>query len=428
MKQETPITTDKPEKNDRFSGYTSQLRHSWNTSRDTARQHRQRLGSIAWNKIATGFVAIVIAAAAGFGGGLLANNDSDQAALSNSLAGQRQVITTRGQLINQIAKDVGPSVVSVNVTTSGSQNFFGYSPTTEAAGTGIIISKTGVIMTNRHVVPAGVTSVAVTLSDGTQYDNVKVLGRTNTNDSLDIAFLKITDLKGHTLKPAELGDSSTANIGDSVVAIGNALGEFQNSVTAGIISGFGRNVQASSGEGMSAAGTEDLGNLIQTDAAINQGNSGGPLVNINGQVIGVNTAIASGAQNIGFAIPIDDVRGLIEQVLQSGSFKRPFLGVHYMMLNASLAKQYDLSADEGAYIIPEHLSGDAGVLPDTPADRAGLKEGDIITKVNGKAITEDKNLTTLLGAHKPGDLVTLTVVRGDKTISVTITLGTADAQ
>jgi serine protease Do len=280
-------------------------------------------------------------------------------------------------------------------------------------------------MTNRHVVPAGTTEVSVTLSDGTQYDNVEVLGRTSSSDSLDVAFVKIKDLKGKHVAPAIIGDSSSMSIGDSVVAIGNALGEFQNTVTSGIISGFGRQVQASSGggDGLSSANAEDLGNLIQTDAAINEGNSGGPLVNMNGQVIGINTAIASNAENIGFAIPINDVRGLIEQVLSTGSFARPYLGVRYISLSASIAKQYALPVNDGAYIAPTGITGSDPILPNSPADKAGLRAGDIITTVNGVKINQQASLTSLLNRYEPGDVVKLKVLRAGKTMTVSATLG-----
>jgi serine protease Do len=262
----------------------------------------------------TGAAVVIIAFAAGAGGGWLESRH--QTDVNGSLEGQRKIVTDRGQLINSIAKTVGPSVVSVNVSINGSSSdslgglgMFGFDvPQQEqAAGTGIIISK-DIIVTNRHVVPAGTTKVSVTLSDGTELKDVSVIGRTGSNDSLDVAFLKVNNTKGHQLKPAVIGDSSKVRVGDGVVAIGNALGQFHNTVTSGIISGYGRDVQAgdSSGSGTS----ENLVDLFQTDAAINEGNSGGPLVNLNGQVIGINTATAGDAQNIGFAIPIDDVKGL----------------------------------------------------------------------------------------------------------------------
>ncbi len=363
-----------------------------------------------------------LAGLAGFLGGRLGENDRQGTA---SLSNQKQIVTSSSELIRQIAQQVGPSVVSVNITATRGVNLFGYQPTEQAAGTGIIISRDGVIMTNRHVVPTGTTKVSVTLSDGTQYDDVEVLGRTNSTDTLDVAFLKIKNLKGTSLTPAIIGDSSKMQVGDSVVAIGNALGEFHNTVTSGIISGFGRNVQAGSGDSLSRP--EDLGNLIQTDAAINQGNSGGPLVNLNNQVIGMNTAIASGAENIGFAIPVNDLKGLIAQVLDTGSFKRPFLGVRYVILSKSFASEYGLDQTQGAYLAPRGITGDDPVVSGSPAEAAGLRAGDVITKVNGTEVTQTKQLSTLLNASAPGDTVNLAVVRGGKNINITARLGTADS-
>ena len=268
---------------------------------------------------------LMLVLALGFGGGWLGARSYNHGQPTTTNV-QKQIVLSESQLISDIAKDVGPSVVSVDVKTQvKAPDIVGLSvpSTQEAAGTGFIISTNGIIVTNRHVVPAGTSSVSVTLADGTRYDNVQVLGRTSASSSQDVAFLKIGDLKGKKLTLATLGNSAKMQVGDKVVAIGNALGQFQNTVTSGIISGFGRDVVA----GDSASGsTENLNDLFQTDAAINEGNSGGPLVNINGEVIGINTAIAGGAQNIGFAIPINDVKGLISGVLSSGKLQQPFLG------------------------------------------------------------------------------------------------------
>jgi serine protease Do len=311
--------------------------------------------------------------------------------------------------------------VSVGVTSQSTQtDLFGFSqPTTQqSAGTGIIINKDGLIITNRHVVPAGTTSVSVTLSDGTKFDNVKVLGRTSTSSSLDIAFLKITDTKGKTLKPAELGDSGAMQVGDKVVAIGNALGQFQNTVTSGIISGHNRSITATDESGQSA---EHLSDLFQTDAAINHGNSGGPLVNMDGQVIGINTAIAGQAENIGFAIPINNVKGLVKSVERTGELQQPYLGVRYVPLTPDYAYVYNLPVNHGAYIAPSQ-NGQPAIVPGSPADKAGLKEKDIIVKVDGQTVGYSNDLASLLSQHQVGDQVKLTVRRGDKTITVNVTL------
>jgi len=378
---------------------------------------RARNGTVA--------LALLLGLAGGLVGGYLGGkHSSDNGLLSGNLTAQQKVVTSESQLVSNVAKSVGNSVVSVNVVgQTATENFFGFSqPTqTEAAGTGIIISSDGLVITNRHVVPNGTTSVSVTLSDGTELKNVQVLGRTSDSDSLDVAFLKIRNTSGHKLQPAIIGDSSKVQVGDAVVAIGNALGQFQNTVTSGIISGFGRSVTAGDSQG---ASSENLDDLFQTDAAINEGNSGGPLVNMNGQVIGINTAIAGGAQNIGFAIPINDVKGLIGQVLKTGKFERPYLGVRYIPLTADVAQQYDLTVSSGAYIAPAVDASQPSVVAGGPADQAGIQEGDIITKLGGTAVDQNHSLTGLLDQHQPGDKVTLTIIRSGKTITKNVTLGT----
>ena len=370
---------------------------------------------------------IVVAVLSGFGGAWLQSRGNNNGLVTSSVGNEKKVVTSESQLISQIAKTVGPSVVSVNVniTNTGASSglgAFGFAqPSQEqAAGTGIIIDSDGLIVTNRHVVPAGTTNVSVTLSDGTELKDVSVIGRTSSSDTLDVAFLKINNTEGHKLKAATLGDSSKVQVGDDVVAIGNALGQFQNTVTSGIISGYGRSVQAGSSSGTSS---ESLVDLFQTDAAINEGNSGGPLVNLNGQVIGINTAIAGNAQNIGFAIPINDVKGLINQVIKTGKFSRPYLGVRYVQLTSDVANQFGLKVQNGAFIAPSSNPSNPSVIPGSPAAKAGLKTSDIITAVNGTNIDQAHSLTALLSPHQPGDKVELTVLRGSKTLHVSVTLG-----
>ena len=361
----------------------------------------------------------------GFLGGRLGNNP-------NSFGNNSPLVVSNvGQVINNIAKNVGQSVVSVNVTGQAAPatditGLFGFgggsSGVQQSAGTGIILTTSGLIITNRHVVPAGTTEVSVTLSDGTTYDNVDVVGRTASNNSLDIAFLKIRDTKGKALVPAHLGDSSKVQVGDQVVAIGNALGQFQNTVTSGIISGHGRSIQATDSTGTTG---ENLADLFQTDAAINEGNSGGPLVNLSGQVIGINTAVAGNAQNIGFSIPINEVKGIVKNVESNGKLQQPYLGVIYVPITSSVAVQYNLSVNSGAYIPPASVSGQASIIPGGPAAKAGLQEGDIITKIDGTNVDKNNSLTELLGQKSVGDSINITVIRGGKQINVTATLAQA---
>jgi len=375
---------------------------------------------------------VIACVVAGFGGGWLgaAAYNHGRTNIATSTAAKQQYISNESELIATIAKTVGQSVVSIDVTgqsTTAVPDIFGFAfpqtQQTRSAGTGFIINKDGIIVTNRHVVPNGTSSVSVTLSDGTKYDGVQVIGRTNGSSPQDIAFLKINDLKGKTLVPVTLGNSSKMQVGDRVIAIGNALGQFQNTVTTGIISGFGRDVQAGDQNGLQDS--ENLTDLFQTDAAINEGNSGGPLVNINGEVIGINTAVASGAQNIGFAQPIDDLKGLISSVLNEGELKQPYLGVHYISLTNDIAHEFNLKVNRGAYIVSG--TNDPSVIPGSPADKAGLKDHDVITKVNNFNIDDKTSLTAALSRFRVGDSVTLTVVRDGKTMHIKATLGNAPA-
>jgi serine protease Do len=208
-------------------------------------------------------------------------------------------------------------------------------------------------------------------------------------------------------------------VGDLVIAIGYALGEFENTVTSGIISGLGRPVTAGDSGGGS---TESLTNLFQTDAAINPGNSGGPLLNSSGEVIGINTAIAGNAENIGFSIPINDVKYQIASILTKGKLEVPYLGVRYVVLTQAIKDHYDLSSAEGAWL--KASGSQLAVMTDSPADKAGLKEGDIITKVNDENITADSVLSTVLSKYKVGDTLNITYLRGDneKTTKATLEL------
>ena len=386
-------------------------------------------GSIGMKKISFGdrtkhlSIAFLLLSSLSLGylGGWAGSQHRDGATNTISKADQK-VVLNESQLISDIAKIVGPSVVSIDVTSQSQQlDIFGRARSVDqqSAGTGIIISKDGYIVTNRHVIPSGASKVAVTLSDGAKLSDVDVIGRTTDGDTLDVAFLKVRDTKGKTLTPAKLGDSSKVQVGDKVVAIGNALGQFQNSVTSGIISGFGRSVEAGDESG---ADSESLQNLFQTDAAINPGNSGGPLVNISGEVIGINTAVAgSGAQNIGFAIPINDIQGLIKSVLNTGKLERPYLGIRYVTLTDDYAYQFNLVVKRGAYIAPSQ-SGQPSIITGSPAAKAGLKEKDIITKVDGTDVSENNSLVGLVSRKAVGEDVKLTVIRDGKEQTVNVTL------
>lgn len=366
-------------------------------------------------KFIVGAAIVLLSVGGGYVGGYF--GQKNQASLDSSQASK--AIQSESELIAEIVRNVGPSVVSIKVNSNvTAQTFFGPREVDQvSAGTGFILSADGVVATNRHVIPDDNSQISVTLSDGTELDNVEVIGRTAANDPLDIAFLKIKDTKGKELKPVKLANPDTKiDVGQKVVAIGNALGQFQNTVTSGIISGFGRDIETAGGQGES----EGLQNLLQTDASINQGNSGGPLVSINGEVIGINTAVAgSGAENIGFAIPINDVRGIIKSVLERGELLRPYLGVRYITLTDESADEFNLETKRGAYLAP----GESATLqPGSPAEKAGLKEKDIITKINNIDVNETTSLGSALGRFSVGETIKVTVVRGDQTLTIDVQL------
>jgi len=277
-------------------------------------------------------------------------------------------------------------------------------------GSGFIVSSDGLIVTNKHVVLDEEAEYTVLTNDGNKYP-AKVLAR---DPIQDIAILKI---EGLNFLPIKLGNSDSLEIGQTVIAIGNALGEFRNTVSAGVISGLLRTITASGG-GI----TEQLEGLIQTDAAINKGNSGGPLLNLYGEVIGINTAIAVEAENIGFAIPVNKIKKAISDVKTKGKIVYPFLGVRYVLITKALAQENSLPVDYGAWII----KGDAGepaITPDSAADKVGLKENDIILEINGVKIDQDNTLSKIILKFQPGDGISLKILREGKELTVGVILG-----
>lgn len=372
------------------------------TSRNIFRWRRQILKYM---------LIIVLCFGAGIGGGLLSNKflNSSSSPFANRLSGESEAtITDDSETVAAVTAKVNPSVVSI-ITNSQVQSYYSL-PELSGAGTGIIISEDGFVMTNSHVVE-NTDSVAVITSDGTTYDQVKIIGSDPLND---VAFLKISNVSN--LTAAQLGDSSIVKIGQKVVAIGNALGEYQNTVTSGIISGKGRPVTASSGIGQN---TETLTDLLQTDAAINSGNSGGPLVNMSGQVIGINTAVVTDANGIGFAIPINSTKGVLASVLENGTVTRAYLGVNYLTITPSVASKYNLPVTKGAYVYSDNNNP---VVSGSPADKAGIKTGDIITKVNDLSVGDQGGVASLIGEYRPGDTVLLSVMRNKETKLIKVTL------
>ena len=317
--------------------------------------------------------------------------------------------------ISEIANSVSKSVVSIITNTSTTGSFF-TGQVSQAAGTGFIISSDGYIATNKHVV-ANATKIGVILDDGSTYEDVELIGTDPIND---FAIIKIKDVKD--LTPIKIGDSKTTNIGQQVVAIGNALGTYQNSVTSGIISGKGRSLTASDS---SRTTYETLSDMIQTDAAINGGNSGGPLVNAAGEVIGINTAYASQGNNVGFAIPINSVKGIMAGVLKDGKFERAVLGVRYQTITPLIAKEKKLDVTAGAYV--KGSNNASAVIKGSAGDKAGIKDGDIITAVNDTKIGTAGSLGSLIGEYAVGDTVKLEVYRDKKYIELDVKLEAYDA-
>ncbi len=278
-------------------------------------------------------------------------------------------------------------------------------------GTGFIVSDDGYIVTNKHVVEDKTAEYTVLMNNEKKY-KAKVVARDPAND---LAILKIN---AKHLPTAKLGDSSNLQVGQTVIAIGNALGEFRNTVSVGVISGLSRSITA----GGTEFGGEHLSGVIQTDASINPGNSGGPLLNLRGEVIGINTAVAMGAQNIGFAIPINEVKNSIQSVKKHGRIIRAWLGVRYILIDKTIKEKNKLTVDYGALILRGKTASDLAVIPGSPADKAGLVENDIILEVNGKKISQDYTLTQAISEHKVGDIVKLKVLHRGKTKTVLVTL------
>ncbi|MBR2803404.1 trypsin-like peptidase domain-containing protein [Candidatus Saccharibacteria bacterium] len=355
-------------------------------------------------------VAIVLAGVSSVFSYLSYQKSSTPLTILNSGSDGNLTSFVEGSIADVVDK-VSASVVSI-VTTTKSSSYFGQSVTGSAAGTGIIVSGDGYILTNKHVID-GASKITVVLDDGTAYENAEIAEVDPLND---VAFLKIKDVSG--LPAASLGDSKTISVGQQVIAIGNALGVYQNSVTSGVISGTGRTLTASDSTG---SAYETLSDMIQTDAAINSGNSGGPLVNAAGEVIGINTATSSTAENMGFAIPISSIKGMLKQLTESGKASRAYLGVYGSQITPEAAKEYNLPVTAGAYLYS--ASNYSSIVKGSPAEKAGLKDKDIITAVNGVKIGTAGSLSTLIGEYKPDDTVQLTVIRDGNEMAINVTLG-----
>ncbi len=278
-----------------------------------------------------------------------------------------------------------------------------------SAGTGFFVSSDGTIVTNRHVVDDKAAQYTVILNNGKKLP-AKVIARDPVQD---VAIIKV---EGNNYSFIPLGNSDTLQVGQSVIAIGNALGEFQNTVSEGVISGLGRTVVA----GDPTSGSETLQQVIQTDAAINPGNSGGPLLDLTGRAIGIDVAMAQGAQNVGFALPINVVKKAVTDVQKNGKIVYPYIGVRYVTITSTVKEEKKLSVDYGALILSS--SGQPAVVPGSPGDKAGLKEGDIILQFGVVKINQNNTLSELIAKQNVGDKVTLLILRDGKQINVDVTL------
>jgi serine protease Do len=333
--------------------------------------------------------------------------------------------TSQEEAIIKAVKDVSPAVVSVIISKDLpvlEQYWQEFGPFqipqyrqkgTEkqeiGGGTGFVISSDGMILTNKHVAEDSEADYTVLTNDGKKYP-AKVLA---LDPVQDLAIMKI---EGSNFPVVKLGNSDTLQIGQTVIAIGNALGEFRNTVSVGVISGLGRTITASGG-----GQVETLEDVIQTDAAINPGNSGGPLLNLKGEVIGVNAAMASGAENIGFTIPINKAKRAIEQVKSKGKITYPFLGVRYLLITDDIQQENNLAVNYGAWVVKGD-QGEVAVDPGSAAEKAGIRENDIILEFNNEKITLENSLAKIIQKYNPGDKVTLKILRAgqEKTIELTL--------
>jgi serine protease Do len=302
--------------------------------------------------------------------------------------------------------DAMPAVVTIRSITTGGP--FGGS---QGSGSGFIFNSNGWILTNRHVVQ-GASQLEVVFND-TSTKPATIYG---IDTVTDLAIIKV-DATG--LPTITIGSSAELEPGQLAIAIGNPLGNFENTVTTGVISGLGRQITAGDA---TQSSSEDLSNLIQTDAAINPGNSGGPLLNSAGQAIGVNTAVSQDAQGIGFAIPIDIARPLMDLAIAGKPLERPWIGVRYVAITKELAATENLPVDAG--VLVSSNTNDPAVVAGSPAAKAGMQAGDIVVAVDGQPVDRDHDLSTRILPHEPGDTVVLSVLRNGKSMDVSVTLGT----
>lgn len=304
--------------------------------------------------------------------------------------------------ITQVVKDVSPSVVSVIYKSTGFDIFSGSYSLEEGIGTGFIVDPTGIIVTNSHVVSYENGEYEIVTNDGESYE-VQEISRDSTSD------IAILEINARGLSTVKLGDSDKLQVGQTAIAIGNALGQYSNTVTTGVVSGVARSITASAGFGGPSKTYQDV---IQTDAALNPGNSGGPLLNSAGQVIGINVATTKGADNIGFAIPVNTLKPILESYIKEGRIVKPFLGVTYSIITEDISKLREFP--EGAYV--------SGIVGDSSAEEAGLQRGDIITKIDGEEINSKNLLSNVITKYKVGNIIKIEVDRDGEILELLATL------
>lgn len=335
----------------------------------------------------------------------------EDSGLTINRSSTERLILEESSAIIDTTKKVAPSVVSIT-TSREVTDFFGQTFEQTGGGTGFIVTSDGLIVTNRHVVDDERMQYTVITADGNKYE-AKILAKDTLSD------LAILEIETTGLPVVEFGDSDSMEVGQWVVAIGNALAQFDNTVTVGVVSAKNREITASSVGGR----TESLVDLIQTDAAINPGNSGGPLVNLKGQVVGINTAVAGNAQNIGFAIPINQIKNVVDfgTIRDTGKIVRPYIGVRYIPITPEVARASDLDVDYGVYIFSNNPLTPA-IVVGSPAEKAGLKQGDILLEIDGVRISQGRSLNNILSKYRPEQSVEIKYRRDgeDKTINLTL--------
>jgi S1-C subfamily serine protease len=380
---------------------------------------------MSWKRVLYVFFVIVVAGIAALSGAVagglavyraIGPADNPTAATPELSSAQAEPVSVEPVKINtaniettitDAVEKTGPAVVTVVGNIPGQQSFFGRIPDQQVSGSGVIVDQQGYIITNNHVVE-GTDQIAVILADGTQLD-AQIVG---TDKYADLAVLKVND---PVPEVAVLGNSDELKPGETVIAIGSPLGDFKNTVTVGVVSATGRSIDT--GEGY------QIEDLIQTDAAINSGNSGGPLVNLAGEVVGINTLVVRGsgtgaiAEGLGFALPANTARAVSGQIIQQGYFSRPYLGIRWQPITPGIARSYNLPVDWGAYV--------TNILGGSPAAGANIRQGDIITRIGDVSLDASHSYINALFTYQPGDKIAIELVRNGRNVQLEVTLGEA---